>query len=287
MSAYLKYTFLYEFALGANVWRYTANAEDVIDIDGNVWEASAVSDDGVSQSGESTSDSMSITVPIDIPPARLFMFAPPAKVMDARILVAEFQDKTPPPVLAGTVDAAPSRLIPVINRRVQYVGEIVQCGFPSPGTAVFVAETISASMRQEGLRGGWQRQCPHALYDPLSCKVDKAAFAYAATIVSIGGFTVVVTGDAGTFPLNLSGGLLEFNHPIKGQQTLMIEAQSSDSLRMFGSISDLWVGMSITLYPGCNQTPESCIAFGNLPNYGGFPAMPGKSPFDGVDSPTF
>lgn len=34
----------------------------------------------------------------------------------------------------------------------------------------------------------------------------------------------------------------------------------------------------VTLYPGCLKTPDACKAYSNLPNYGGFPFVPGDNP---------
>ena len=285
--SYLKYTLLYEFSLGANVWRYTANHEDVIDEFGEVWEACAISDDGVSTSGEVASDSLTITAPIDIAPARLFAYSPPSRIMDVRKLYAEFADKPDAPGFTGVETGTGVRLIPVTGRRVTYVGEISQCSFPEPGTVGFPAETISASMQREGLRLGWQRQCPHAVYDPSTCMASKAGNSVTTTVVSVTGGEVVVASvgayGAGAF----NAGLLEFTHPVKGAEVLTIESHVGTTLTMFDPPTDLWEGMTVTIARGCNQTPASCQSFANFDNYGGIKDLPGKSPFDGVDSPMF
>lgn len=287
MSTYLKYTFLYEFTLGSNVWRYTSNAEDVLDVDGNVWEATAISDDGVSQSGEATADAMSVTGPVDMAPARIFMYSPPTKVMDMRVLTAEFADKVGNPGYTGIDNTVDARQIPVFNKRVQYVGEVAQCGFPQPGTVVFTVETISATMAREGLRLGWQRMCPYAVYDPVTCKVNKASHALVTTITNINGRFVSVASVDGAPVARYRAGIMEFSHPIKGAEVMTIEDQAGTSLTMFGPTDDLWIGMTVTIYRGCNQTPEACQSFGNYLNYGGVPSLPGSSPFDGVESPVF
>lgn len=287
MADYLKYTFLYEFTLGSNVWRYTANAEDVIDVDGYVWEATSISDDGVNQSGEAASDQLSITASRDIVPARLWMYSPPSGVMDLRILRAEFVDKVPTLGDTGLNNTADPRLIPVINKRFRYTGEVAQCAFPVVGTAVFSVETLSATMRRSGLWLGWQKSCPHTVYDPVTCKLSKASFAVTATITAIAGLNVTVDSLGGASNGLYNGGILEFVDPIKGSEARTIEAQSGNLLVMFGSAQGLYVGQQITAYQGCNQTPQRCSQLGNLPNYGGVSTLPGKSPFDGVNAPTF
>jgi hypothetical protein len=36
----------------------------------------------------------------------------------------------------------------------------------------------------------------------------------------------------------------------------------------------------VTLYPGCMRTPTACKAYGNMPNYGGFPFVPPNNPLE-------
>ena len=64
-----------------------------------------------------------------------------------------------------------------------------------------------------------------------------------------------------------------------------IESQNGNNFQVLGSTDGLEVGTAVTLYPGCPRNTTACKLFNNLPNYGGFPHLPGKSPFDG--SPVF
>lgn len=276
------YTLLYEFELGTKVWRYTANAEDVIDPLGRVWEAAVISDDGIAVSGEAASDSLSITASADIVPARLYMFSPPSRVMDVRILEAALPVRVDEGYDEGVDATAEPRLIPVTNVQFAYVGEVSQCGFPQPGTAIFTCETISASMQQEGLSLGWQRQCPYVIYN---CGADKAANALPRQIIDLTSATITVSPSVS---VDLSGGLLEYVDPIKGEESLTIESGGPGSIiTIFGGTAGLYLGQQVTLYRGCAQTYDACVSFGNLPNHGGIKHLPGKSPFDGVDSPVF
>lgn len=283
----LIYTMLYEFTLGDKVWRYTSNAEDVIDPSNNVWEACAISDDGVSTSGEAATDNLTVNCPDTLVPARLFMYSPPSAVMDFRILTADFNEKLTQGEFSGVDSSEANRVIPVYNTRVRYVGEVVQCGYPAPGQASFTMETLAATMRREGLRLFWMRSCPHAVYDPSTCKLDKTPLGVSATITAISGNLLTLTAVNGYPSGHFRGGLLAYNHPIKGIEYLTIETHGGSLVSMFDSVGDLWVDMQVTVYPGCDQTPQRCQSLGNYPNYGGVPALPGKSPFNGVDSPVF
>jgi hypothetical protein len=61
-----------------------------------------------------------------------------------------------------------------------------------------------------------------------------------------------------------------------------IESHSGATFTVLGSTAGLDVGDYITAYPGCGRTRAECKnKFNNLPNYGGFAHLPGKSPFEG------
>lgn len=121
----------------------------------------------------------------------------------------------------------------------------------------------------------------------MTCKVDKAAFGTAFVVQTIQGERItveLVTARATDFYNN---GFVEWVHPIRGIETIAIDAYTQAGSTAVGTIilmsppGDLFVGAIGTAYPGCNFTPASCVSFGNYDNYGGVPDMPGNSPFDG------
>lgn len=287
MTDYIKYTRLYEFELGTRVWRYAGNAEDIVDADGNVWEAATISDDGPGQSGESVSDMLTVTCAANLVVPSLFKFSPPGRVIDVRILEANYDDKPIAVNETGEINTPPSSALPVLAHRVIYVGEVEQCSFPQPGSAAIQCVTISDTMSRLGLRQGWQRQCPYAVYDE-SCGVVKATFALSGTISAINGNVITIDGIGSPTGGDFDGGILDYTHPVKGPEALAIEEQGGNTFRIFGSINDLWVGMAVSVAPGCNQTPARCISrFNNYDNNGGFAMLPMRSPFNGINDPQF
>jgi uncharacterized phage protein (TIGR02218 family) len=257
---------LYQFTLGAVNWRYNSSDQQVVTTDGRVWFPAAISDDGAKHSGEATADALIITSSDVIAPVQLYKLSPPTEVMGVTILEKHIADT---------------------EVRTLYVGDVAQVNIPSPGMASITCETLSASMNREGLRLVWQRACPYALYDPVTCKVNKSLHKTDATINNITG-TAVTFGSLGSPPAALfSGGFLEFTHPVKGIERIGIEASSGDVIYTFGPPNGLYVGLSVSLYRGCSQTPASCQSFGNYNNYGGVPSLPGRSPFEGLASPFF
>lgn len=251
--------FLYEFALGPTTWRYNSSAEDIL-LDGATWYRAPISDDGVSLTGETASDLLTVTTTSEIGPVQAYAGTPPSSPVLARLRHYHSAHEGAPII---------------------FVGEISQVDFPRPGQAQIKIASLSASHEREGLRLGWQRTCPHALYDPLSCKVNKAAYAQQCVITDSQNGLVQATEFALHPNGYFDGGFLEWDHPIRGTEFRAIESHSGNTVRMFGFSDGLTYGMAVRAYPGCKRTPTACQVFENYDNYGGIPHMPGKSPFDG------
>lgn len=255
----------YQFLLGSVAWRYTS-AEEAITVGGHVWQPAAITDDGNKQTGEAVNDVTSIDCPSWIGPAQVFMSAAPSKSIQVSIFAKH----------EGDADLITT-----------YIGEITQVNYPVPGKAKISCETIGASMRREGLRLGWQRTCPYALYDPVTCKVDKATWGTTFVVQQIDGDFVRILLSTARATDFYNNGFIEWSHPIRGIETLPIDqytqigSTAEGTIALLSPAGDLFVGASGTAYPGCSFTPTSCTSFANYDNYGGVPDMPGKSPFDG------
>ena len=261
--------YLYRFLLGPNTWRYTSADADIT-AGGFTWEAAAISDLGISQTGESAQDALTIQMDSQLPPALAFRGAPPTSTMQVTIFRTHEGD------VDGQVIAA-------------YVGEVSSVNTPTPNLAIITCETIAATMRRAGLRLGWQRTCPYVLYDPLTCKVNKLTYEVLGTVDSISTSGVVVVSEMAAYPAGyFSGGLISWSDPIKGNETRTIEKHMDSPAGGFvilGTAEGITVGLSVKIYPGCARSMGACIAFSNLPNYGGIPHLPGVTPFG--DTPTF
>ena len=259
----------YTFTLGDVVWRYTSADVELVHAT-HTYTPAAITCPNVQQTGEPAVDALVLDVPSWVAPAQLFMSAPPSRKVQVVISMLH----------AGDTDAI-----------VHYNGEISQANFPMPGRARLVCESLLASLEREGLRHAWQRSCTHALYDPLTCKVNKAAHGVAFTVLTISGFTVGIELALAQPDGHFSNGFLEWSHPIRGTEFVAIEDhdvatpsgpdEPNAVLTLFESPGEMFEGATGTVYPGCNFTPANCQAFSNYDNFGGNPDMPGKSPFDG------
>lgn len=256
----------YTFTLNNVAWRYTT-AETNITIGSDLYVAAAISADSVKQTGESSNDARSIDVPSWIAPAMAFMGTAPSVPIQMTVGVRHVGDTE---VVIG------------------YVGEVTQVNFPIPGRARITVESLLSSMSREGLRLAWQRSCPYVLYDPLTCKVSKAAHQVNFTTLKIDGFDVYVSLATTKATGHFDAGFFEWTHPTRGKEFVPIErheqitsGEFNARFVLFMPPGELYEGAPGAAFPGCNFTPARCQFFGNYDNYGGVPDLPGRSPFDG------
>lgn len=251
---------LYRFSLNGNFWYYT-NADADIEKADETWLAVPISDDGINQTGESSTDALTVTTISSIVPSQIYMTYPPARPVQVAIFQAHEDSE---------------------DIRAMYVGEVTGHNSPQPGTSVFTCETIAATMAREGLRLGWQRACPYALYDPVTCQVDKTAYGVDSEVDAVVDNLVTIDALADEPDGRFDGGFVEWFDVIRGVERRGIESQIGPVLTMFGTADGIEVGLALTAYPGCARTTDACATFNNLPRYGGAPALQGKSPFDGT-----
>lgn len=251
--------FLYEFALNDKRWRYTSSTATET-VDNQTYLPIPISDSGVKQKGDPTSETLVVTMPSPVDIVRFFATTPPSSPVYLTIRSRH----------VGDVDAV-----------VRYVGEVTNVNQPEPGRADLSCVTLSASMARNGLRLTWSRTCPHAVYD-AGCRAAKAAFATQATLDTVGPGIVTSTTFA-TLPDNwFKGGFIEWLDPDRGLERRAIEEHIGNQLLMFGTSDGLTGGLDVIAYPGCDRTTLTCRdKFNNLANYGGCPSMPYTSPFDG------
>lgn len=250
----------YLFSLGETKWRYITGDRDLL-LDGNLWKASPISDDGVKLSGDNTTDALTITTPSEIGPAQLFRGTPPSRTLGVVIYNYHRGDN---------------------QLYIEYVGEVMQADQPFPGTATLMCESMFASMERDGLRACWQRACRHALYDNLTCMVPKHLYAVRVDVVTADSGLVTGAGFATKPSGYFNGGFVEWEHPVRGKEFRAIEEHAGDQVRMFGDSDGMYYGLRLTAYPGCNRTPSDCVdRFDNFKHYGGCPDLDGTNPFDG------
>ena len=257
---------LYEFRLGNTSYRYcTADVDlPVAGEPDEVWKALAILDDGVSQGGSDQNDLL-IRIQSDAEAAQIFRNGRPSGKLWLTVRRMHLGD-------------------PDEEIAVRWIGSVTNAIQEDDATTAMNCRSIAGSYDRNGLRLFWSRMCPHVLYG-VGCNIDKDDHAYQHVLATVSGVGFTVTNYAAPAEGSFAGGFLEYTRGDGSFERLGIESHNGNDFRTLGAASGLAVGMAVTLFPGCKRNTTNCKLFGNLANYGGFPHMPGKSPFDG--SPVF
>lgn len=256
---------LYTLRWGNTIWRYT-NADRVREWpagSGNNFQPIAISDGGVRQSG-SDQDDFRVTLPQSAAIVDKFRGTPPSETIWLTVRKQHEGDAEAPAI---------------------YVGKVANVK-RSEGrtTAEIRCIAISAAYKTNGLRIPWGRNCPYILYD-FNCRADKELFKVVAEVTAISGVEVTVDALGAWDEAQYIGGFLEWDADGLGTlERRAIEAPGGDrTFALLGRTDGLEVGQTLSLYIGCAHVTSACDGvFDNLANYGGFPHIPGKSPFDGT-----
>lgn len=255
---------LYEFSIGGTYWRYSSDEVDTPFLDPNhgavIYSALAISDSGVIQSGDAAGADLTVTLPASAQIAQVFNVTPPSDETWLVVRRKQHADAEAPITWIGTVNSY---------------------GQTQLKAARFVCRTMLATFNRNGARLSYGRQCPHALYDSL-CRATKSSHGVVFIIETMGGNWLGSTALNGYAANWFAGGFIEFG--IIGGATERRAVAYSDPgfIELLGGTDGMTVGSFIAAFPGCNRTTSDCNGkFNNLANFGGFPHLPGKSPFDG------
>jgi uncharacterized phage protein (TIGR02218 family) len=246
---------LYEWTLGAEVWRYTSADTDQA-YAGEVYTAAPISRAEIEEVSEINRANLKISVAVTHPVALLFQSGAPHAVLMFRLFRTHRGDA---------------------EGIVLYLGRVVNCEW-SGREAVLMAEPIYTSIRQPGLRRAYSRFCTHALYGP-ACRLDKADWAMTGSVLTISGTALTINGPAAALSNYLTGGWVEWTDGAGYVHRQMIDFHAIQSVGMMRPIPGLAVGQTVSLYPGCDHTLKACREkFENRENYGGFKWIPTVNP---------
>lgn len=155
-------------------------------------------------------------------------------------------------------------------------GRVTNATIDSPVEAKLECRPIIEVMDRSGLSTTYARECRHSLYG-TGCGVNRENFRYAAQITEQSGPFVripeVLNHPEGFFSL----GYVEWGNIRRG----IMRVQSDAWVELAEPFINLSVPQDVNIYAGCNRTLTTCREkFDNAINYGGFPWVPRKNPFD-------
>lgn len=244
-------------------WRYTSTDRDYT-FGGNVYKAVALSDDGIRQAGDTSSDVITIKLPYTEAVPQMYVGSPPSDPVNLVIRRTHVGESDGFILWAGVVG--------MVARTQDDLSADVVCN------------TLASTMDRTGLRLAWGRQCPHDLYG-FECRANPrdARFHVTGTVSALTG-TTVTCAALSTIPLpRFLGGFIEWlDANGHAERRGIIGHPTTTSVRIMGTTDRMTVGLSISAFLGCDRTRQTCkTVFDNIINHGGHAYIPDQNPFNG------
>lgn len=255
---------LYEFLVGATPYRYTS-AEDVITIGSADYEPESIARTRIEQSGDQDTRTLNIYVPSGNEFARRYISVVPGE--KAIINCYRYQrDESPP--FATTV--------------LLFSGIVQSVRFPNDGHSAEIAvRSIESALNRNLPRFSYLGMCNHFLYD-AGCGKNPADFDFIGTVSAVSGSVITVTGASGA-GFDFAAG---FARPVGENDFRLVLGVSGDNITLLLPFASNVLGASVQLFAGCDHLVEGdcALVFDNVANFGGYPFVPNRNPFDsGLD----
>ncbi|MGI9277955.1 MAG: phage BR0599 family protein [Endozoicomonas sp.] len=140
-------------------------------------------------------------------------------------------------------------------------------------------ESVFTSMRRPGLRARYERVCRHVLYGE-GCRVNQQKYKVTDIVQSMQrGVELTMTGVTAGLPEgHFTGGIAQ----TEDGSMRFITGHKGTGIVLVRPFHSLSAGDKLLVFPGCDHSLQTCRnKFNNLDNFGGFPYIPTKNPFDG------
>lgn len=247
---------LYEFVQGLQRWNYISGPDTIVRL-GQPYTPSPIKRDRFKQTMDTFKDGLSLTFPRDDSFASQFLGFAPDLVTTVTVLRGHWGD-------------------PDEEYQVHWKGRVV--GAKTSGNEVRVeCESVFTSIKRPGLRARFEYTCRHTLYS-RGCGVSRENFKVTGGVLSVGSLNVVIGAAALQANGFYTGGMLV----APSGATRFLTAHVGDTVTMSRPLVELYGGMEVSIYPGCDHLKETCLnKFANLNNFGGFPFIPSSNPFGG------
>ena len=251
---------LYEFRFGVETTRLTSYNRDIV-FQGVTWLATQISRSEVQNSTEQAINEIKIDLPLTNPIAAKYILNVPGKVGSIQIFRAHADDPGEETVL----------LFDGFISQASFDGALVATLSCSPSTSVF---------KRSGPRFNYQSLCNHILYD-VRCKILEAAFQFTGTVIVESGREITVDGLFAAEGADWAVSGFVRSPAGSFDDARLVLAQSGDVLTLLNNFAIPAIGQSVDVFAGCDHSLAICESkFANVINYGGFPFVPIKNPFN-------
>lgn len=254
---------LYEFAHQNQYFRYASGDQSVVYL-GNTYKPAEIDRENITSSVTSESGQLRIKAVRTLEVVGLFKDYPPSGVVGFKLYARHMTD-------------------PDAQFVVSFVGRVATCTMAN-NSAEFLCEPAFVSLKRNGLRYLYQRNCPHQLYG-FGCNLIAANFKVVSTNFTLTGNTLFSQEAQGFLDNWFAGGYIEYINPATGLVEFRTIQRSlgTGQLYIYGKPIGLQETSEVWLYPGCDHTIATCRSkFNNKDNFGGCPTIPTVNPFGGT-----
>lgn len=247
---------LYEFTQGLKRWTFVSAADPVM-FDSREYSPVPIKRNRIKQTMDTFQDDLKLDFPRGDEFAGQFLGFAPEIITTVTIRRGHYGD-------------------PDSEFIVYWKGRVMG-GKASGNTISIECESVFTSIKRPGLRARYEYTCRHTLYS-RGCGVNIEAYKHEGNVNAVDGNDVFVDGATAYGDGYFTGGMLK-----SGDGTLrFITAHTGDALTLSRPIPGAIGETLVSIYPGCDHLKSTCInKFNNLDNFGGFPYIPGRNPFDG------
>jgi len=249
----------YTFIFGATTTRFTSYNQDIT-FGGNTFISTQISRSKVQASVEDAINELKIITTIDNPIASQFISNVPGRVGSVRVERGHADD-------------------PAQERIIVFEGFIAQVRFTGDLQAEITCNPNTNIFKRTGPRFSYQGLCNHVLYDQ-GCQVVRGLFLFTGLVSGISGETITVNGISANGADWAVGGFVKT--PAGGDDDArLVLSQSVDDLTLLSAFSVDVLAINVDVFAGCKHDLTTCdVKFANALNYGGFPFIPTKNPFN-------
>lgn len=247
---------LYEFVQGLQRFNYSSCDTDIT-FNSHVYSPFSATRNSIKQTEDIFKDNLAMVFPRgDVFASQFLGFAP--------------EDVTTLTIRRGHLSDPASEFI------VYWKGRVI--GAKTSGNEVTIdCESVFTSIKRPGLRARFEYSCRHSLY-LKGCNVNRELYKLTGNILSISGSTVTIAGASLQANGFYTGGIAV----AENGASRFIVSHTGDALIFSRPIPGLSGDQTMNVYPGCDHLKETCnLKFSNTVNFGGFPWIPSRNPFDG------
>lgn len=244
---------LYRFTTQTRAWYYTSAAYEVT-YEGDTYKPSSIKRSSIKNSINLLNDGVSLVFPLGDEFASQFIGFAPEELFNVEI----FRDD-------GSEDW-----------ELYWPGRIVAVKVERRKISIECMSNFS-TVRRPGLRARYEYQCRHALYSGR-CGLSDTSWRVTGSVIG-GSDSTIIVGEAGVYDDGyFTGGKVTL---ADGSARFIVD-HVDDNIELNRPFENAPTGLLVYLFAGCDHQFETCRdKFSNQDNYGGFPYIPDRTPFNG------